>query len=212
MIYRLMNFNYSLRILLLLVIPAIAGTDLMAQQFPFEFWHEGRAILETGDTLKGKIKYDPQNDLIQLERNSKFETLTSRKVIFYEIFDGQQNNYRQFFALPYSASGGYKTPSFFELLAEGKITLLCKESVEYRSSNAGFYYGSVSRLVLVYKYFLLKEDGTIERVNGSKNDFIDMMGSRAEEVRKYMKANRLGLERKEEIGRVISYYNTLHRK
>ncbi|MFZ9982512.1 MAG: hypothetical protein ACO3FI_10835 [Cyclobacteriaceae bacterium] len=201
-----------MRIFLMAMMPLFLCQDLMAQQFPFEFWHEGRAILESGDTLKGKIKYDPQNDLIQLERNSKFETLTSRKIIFYEIFDAQQNNYRQFFALPYSPSGGYKTPSFFELLAEGKITLLCKESVEYRSSNAGFYYGSVSRLVLVYKYFLLKEDGTIERVNGAKNDFIDMMGSRAEEVRKYMKANRLGLERKEEIGRVISYYNSLHRK
>jgi len=207
-----MNFKYSLRIFLMAMMQLILSQNLMAQQFPFEFWHEGRAILESGDTLKGKIKYDPQNDLIQLERNSKFETLTSRKVVFYEIFDAQQNNYRQFFALPYSPSGGYRTPSFFELLAEGKITLLCKESVEYRSSNAGFYYGSVSRLVLVYKYFLLKEDGAIERVNGSKNDFIDMMGSRAEEVRKYMKANRLGLERKEEIGRVISYYNSLHRK
>lgn len=183
-----------------------------AQQFPFEFWHEGKALLETGDTLRGKIKYDPQNDLIQMERNGKYETLTSRKVIYYEIFDAQLNNYRQFFALPYSPSGGYKIPSFFELLSEGKITLLSKESLEYRSTNAGFYYGSVSRLVLVHKYFLLKEDGAIERVTGSKNDFIDMMGSRSEEVRKYMKTNRLGLERKEEIGRVIGYYNSLFRK
>lgn len=183
-----------------------------AQQFPFEFWHEGKAILETGDTLRGKIKYDPQNDLIQLERNKKFETLTSRKVIFYEIFDQQQNNYRQFFALPYSPSGGYKTPVFFELLAEGKITLLAKEALEYRSSNAGFYYGSVSRLVLVHKYFLLKENGSIERVTGSKVDFLNMMGSRSEEVRNYMKANRLGLERKDEIGKVIGYYNSLFKK
>lgn len=188
------------------------GTKVYAQQFPFEFWHEGKAILETGDTLRGKIKYDPQNDLIQLERNKKYETLTSRKVIYYEIFDAQLNNYRQFFALPYSPSGGYKTPSFFELLAEGKITLLSKESLEYRSTNAGFYYGGVSRLVLVHKYFLLKEDGSIERVTGSKNEFIDMMDSRSEEVRRYMKTNRLGLERKEEIGRVIGYYNSLFRK
>ena len=188
------------------------GPKVHAQQFPFEFWHEGKAILETGDTLRGKIKYDPQNDLIQLERNGKYETLTSRKVIFYEIFDAHLNNYRQFFALPYSPSGGYKTPAFFELLAEGKITLLSKESLEYRSSNAGFYYGTVSRLVLVHKYFLLKEDGSIERVTGSKNEFIDMMGSRSEEVRRYMKTNRLGLERKEEIGRVIGYYNSLFKK
>jgi len=190
----------------------LSHSKLYGQQFPFEFWHEGRAVLESGDTLRGKIKYDPQNDLIQIERNGKYESLTSRKVIFYEIFDLQQNNYRQFVALPYSPSGGYKTPSFFEVLSEGKITLMSKEALEYRNTNAGFYYGSVSRLVLVHKYFLLKEDGNIERVTASKNDFLAMMGSRSDEVRRYMKANRLGLERKEEIGRVIGYYNSLFRK
>ncbi len=180
-----------------------------AQQFPFEFWHDGKAVLESRDTLKGKIKYDPQNDMIQIERDGRFESFTSRKVIFYEIFDQSLNNYRQFYALPYSQTGNYKTPVFFELLAEGKITLMSKEAVEYRSTNAGFFYGNITRLVLVHKYFLLREDGKIVQVKGNKNEFIDLMGSRDKEVREYMKANRLGLERKNEITRVINYYNSL---
>lgn len=182
------------------------------QQFPFEFWHDGRAVLDTRDTLRGKIKYDPQNDMIQVEIQSRFESYTSRKVIFYEIFDQTLDNYRQFYTLPYSVSGGYKTPTFFELLTEGKITLLSKEAVEYRSSNAGFFYGNISRLVLVHKYFLLREDGSILRVTGSKNEFLSLMGSREKEIRDYMKENRLGLERKIEITRVINYYNSLFSK
>lgn len=195
---------------LLLFVLTISGA--IGQQFPFEFWHEGKVVLETQDTLKGKVKYDPQNDLIQLERNGRFETFTSRKAVFYEIFDQGLNNYRQFYALPYSVNGGYKTPVFFELLTEGKLTLLSRETLEYRNTSAGYFYGSVTRLVLVHKYFLLDEDGGINAVIGDKNDFLAMMDSRQEEVRKYIKANRLNLERRPDIVRAIAYYNALFRQ
>lgn len=205
--------SFLLRLLRVVIIPVIflTGTATQAQQFPFDFWHEGKAVLESQDTLRGKIKYDPQNDLIQMDMNGKFETLTSRKVIFYEIFDQALNNYRQFYALPYSAIGGYRTPIFFELMTEGKITLLSRETLEYRSTNTGYFYGTVSRLVLVHKYFLLKEDGSILAIDGTKNQFLSLMGSKEDEVRKYMKANRLGLERRVDIIRVIAYYNSLFR-
>lgn len=193
------------------VFTVLAQVAVRAQQFPFDFWHDGKVVLESNDTIRGKIKYDPQNDLLQLEVNSKFETLTSRKVLFYEIFDRSLNNFRQFFALPYSAVGGYRTPMFFELLTEGKITLLSRETLEYRNTSTGYFYGTVSRLVLVYKYFLLKEDGSITAIDGTKNQFIDLMGSNADEVRKFMKTNRLGLERRPDIVRVIAYYNSLQR-
>jgi hypothetical protein len=42
-----------------------------AQQFAFELWHEGKLILDSGDTLKGKIKYDLQSDLIQYQTNEQ---------------------------------------------------------------------------------------------------------------------------------------------
>ena len=196
----------------ILVFLVLTISSAGAQQFPFEFWHEGKVVLETQDTLKGKLKYDPQNDLIQLERNGRFETFTSRKAVSYEIFDQGLNNYRQFYALPYSANGGYKTPVFFELLTEGKLTLLSRETLEYRNTSTGYFYGSVTRLVLVYKYFLLDEDGGITAVVGDKNDFLAMMDSREEEVRKYIKANRLNLERRPDIVRAIAYYNSLFRR
>src|SRR6188508_156210 len=132
------------------------SVTVFSQRFPSEFWHEGKIVLDTGDTLKGNVKYDLQNDLLQFQTNNKNESYTSRKVLVFEIFDASTKQYRQFYSLPYSAVGQYKAPTFFELLEEGKITLLCRESLEYRTYNSPYsYYGSYSRLVLVYKYFLL---------------------------------------------------------
>lgn len=196
------------KITLVLYLLVGLGT-ISAQQFAFEYWHEGKVILDTGDTLKGALKYDMQNDLLQFQVNEKNQSFTARKVLFYEIFDVTIKQYRQFYSLPYSVSSGYKAPVFFELLAEGKITLLCREALEYRSYSSSFYYyGSTTRLVLVYKYFLLQDDGNIVEYNGKKSDWLDVMDKRSDDVQRYAKTNKLSFDDKSELVKIITYYNS----
>lgn len=180
-----------------------------AQQFPSDFWHEGRVVLVEGDTLRGNIKYDLQQDLIQLSVSNQNTTLSARKVLFFEIFDTSVRKYRQFFALPFTTVAGYRAPVFFELLEEGKMTLLARESVEYRTYNSPYYMGSYSRLVLIYKYYFLDEKGNINEFNGNKSDLLELMNKKSEEVEKYIKANKLRYDDKYDFARIVAYYNSL---
>ncbi|MCA6369162.1 MAG: hypothetical protein IM631_13865, partial [Cytophagales bacterium] len=66
-----------------------------AQQYAFELWHEGKVVLETSDTIKGLLKYDIQNDFIQVKKQNKLESFTARKVLAFEIFDASVKRYRQ---------------------------------------------------------------------------------------------------------------------
>jgi hypothetical protein len=182
---------------------------LQAQDFPFEFWHEGKLMLEGGDTIKGSIKYNLQSDLLQLQLDGRIETFTARKVLSFEIFDQTVKRYRNFFTLPYSVTGGYKAPVFFELLVEGKLTVLCREALEYRTYSSFYYYGTYSRLVLVTKYFLLDEDGSIIEFDGKKNDWLYLMGKQGEDIQKYSRTNRLSFDEKYELAKIITYYNSL---
>ena len=183
------------------------------QEFAFEFWHEGRLVTEESDTLKGAIMYNLQTDLLQLKRGERLETLTARKVVFFEIFDVTIKQYRVFYSLPFSATGTqYKAPIFFELLAEGKMTLLCRESLEYKNYSSFYYYGTYSRLVLINKYFLLDEKGEIIAFTGNKNDWISLMGNKGPEVQKYVKANKLDFDEKEELVKIVAFYNSLFEK
>jgi hypothetical protein len=193
--------------LLLVLLMAFSGA--IAQRFPSEYWHEGRLVLEDGDTLRGNIKYDLQSDLILLDQKNKLESFTARKVVYFEIFDKLSRRYRQFYSLPYSTSGAYKAPVFFELLCEGKMTLLCREALEYRTYPSSFYYyGSNTRLVLVYKFFLLTERGNIEPFLGKRSDLIYMMGNQGDQVEQYAKKNKLGIEEKYEFAQIVDYYNS----
>jgi hypothetical protein len=180
-----------------------------AQSWAFELWHEGKIVLNEGDTLKGMIKYDLQQDLVQYTfNNGQAEVYTARKVLFFEIFDETIHRYRRFFTLPFSSSAGYKAPIFFELLEEGKMTLLCREFLEYKNQSS--MYMSYSRLVLSYKYFFLTEKGEIEEFIGSrKSDLLDRMGNKSEEVEKFIKVNRLRVEDRQDLVRVVDYYNSL---
>ena len=178
--------------------------------FPSELWHDGKVVLVSGDTLKGLLKYDFQQNLVEyVVNNRKAEIYHARKVLYFEIFDETVHRYRKFFALPYSNASNYKAPVFFELLEEGKLTLLSRELVEYKTYNNAFYGGSYTRLVQNYYYYLLKEDGTLEDFRGSKNDLIEMMGNKGKSVEKYIKANRLDFDDKYDVTRIVAYYNSL---
>ena len=186
------------------------SVTVVAQQFPSDLWHEGKIILLEGDTLKGNIKYDLQQDLVQYGMADQRTTaFSARKVLFFEIFDTSVRKYRQFFALPFTTTSGYKAPVFFELLEEGKMTLLSRESVEYRTYSSPYYMGSYSRLVLVYKYYFLDEKGNISEFTGNKNDLLDLMNKKSDEVEKYIKANKLKFDDKYDFARIVAYYNSL---
>jgi len=180
-----------------------------AQTFPFDLWHDGKVILDSGDTIQGSIKYDLQ-DLLQVRHQNRMESFSARKVLLFEIFDRGYKRYRTFYSLPYSANGGYKSPVFFEVLTEGKITVLSREKVELRSYGySPFMYGSYNtRKVLVNTYFLLKENGNIEDFSGKRSDWLDLMGNRADDVHNYAKSNRLEFDRKYDLKQIVDYYNS----
>lgn len=188
----------------------IFGFTYAQREWPSELWHEGKVVLLKGDTLSGVLKYDFRQDLLQyVVNNNKAEIYSARKVLFFEIFDETVHKYRRFYALPYSNPSGYKAPLFFELLEEGKITLLSRELLEYKTYSNTFYGGSYSRLVQTYFYYLLKEDGTIVDLKGNKNDFLALMGSKGKNVEKYIRENRLDFDDKYDVAKIVAFYNTL---
>jgi hypothetical protein len=185
----------------------------LAQKFPSDLWHEGKIVLlEGADTLVGQVKYDLQQDLIQYTSSLKtIEAYSAKKVLFFEIFDATVHTYRAFYALPFSTQSGYRAPVFFELLEEGKLTLLVREAIETKTYSSMYYYGSYSRQVLVYRYFFLDESGAISEFTGKKNDLLELMGKKADAVEDYIKVNRLKVDEKSDFAQIVKYYNSLFR-
>lgn len=190
----------------------------ISQDFPSERWHNGKLVLLSEDTIVGKIKYDLQNDLLQVNVKNVLQTYSSRKILYFEIFDETIESHRHFYALPYSVQSNYKVPLLFEVLYEGKLSLLCREEIvtesvpQYNSYPYSSYESrpyNQSRARLSYKYYFLDERGDIQNYNMKKSELMSFFKKHNQQIKQYIKKNKLKHDKMRDLVRVTAYYNAL---
>ena len=199
---------------LLFVISLFNLKETVAQEFPSEMWHDGKLVLLEGDTLRGKLKYDFEMDLVQLLSNNVLQTYSARKILYFEIYDNNIGSYRYFYSLPYKIEATYMAPILFEVLYEGQLSLLCREVIVTETvSNYSYYsyrqpyYSTRSRLD--FAYFFLDQQGEIERYAMKKAELLSIMKSKSSQVKQYMKKNNLKHDKRSDLFRIVAYYNAL---
>lgn len=195
--------------------------NIQSQDFPSEMWHKGQAELMSGEKINGKIKYDLDNNLIQIDIGSAIKTYSSRNILKFDLFDEIVKGKRHFFALPYSIRSDYKVPIIFEVLFEGKLTLLCREEIVQESaSNFDPYYSYYNRYDpynynqrtrqrLAYNYYFVDEKGNIQSYNQKKNSLYAFFKVKQSEMKQYIKKNRLKYDKMSDLVRITAYYNAL---
>lgn len=209
-------------IYILLFVFNLAGY-VQAQDFPSQIWHNGKVFLASGEVLMGEVKYDLENNIVNV-KNESIETLGAVAISHFEIFDEYYGGIRTFYTLPYASTSDYKVPMFFEVLVEGEeVTLLCREyiTVDNRGMNGwgmrGMYMGPMwgppmmgfNRLAFEY-YFLSDKD--IYKYSQKKRELFEIMDDKSSEVRLYMRKNRLSHDKRGDLLRITSYYNQLKKQ
>lgn len=191
----------------------LVGFQVFAQQFPSELWHKGQMVLVSEDTLSGKLKYDMEREIVQVQTAKKLYTFSAKQIFYFEIYDETVEYQRRFYTIPYGLVSSYKTPVIFEVLLEGNISLLAREKIGIRTSqlnNYGYRYSpntSYSREVLTYDYYFLDKTGKITYYTMKKRDLLSVLKKREGAVNKFIKANNLNVDRRSDLIRIISFYN-----
>ncbi|HYG39402.1 MAG TPA: hypothetical protein VD908_12315 [Cytophagales bacterium] len=190
------------------------NTISFSQVFPSEIWYEGKVYLDSQETLRGHIKYDFDNDLIQVNSDNLIKTFSTRKFTSFEITDTDRNVVRSFYSLPYYRVSNYKVPMMFELVKEGKnLSLLSREYITTETvpqydfyTHRNYYF---NRSVVAYNYYLLFPTGKIRQYHFNKNELLDLLKDKSSEIKKYVKENRLKYDKREDLIEIVTYYNTL---
>jgi len=162
--------------------------------------------------MQGLVKYDLDNDLVQIDQKNRVQTFSSRKLMNFEIFDEGFDSYRLFYALPYKVKSNYETPILFEILHEGPLSLLCREFiVQENMHHFGYYprFGGMMRPRLSFEYYFLKENGEIGRFMPKKKELLHVMKNRSSEVKSFVKKNKLRYDRRDDLAKITAYYNSL---
>ncbi|NVK49764.1 MAG: hypothetical protein HWE09_08340 [Cyclobacteriaceae bacterium] len=195
-----------------------AGITLAQDKFPSQIWHKGNIYDTEGQAFSGLVKYDLDNNLVQLQ-NETIITFTASNVAYFEIYDELYGGIRKFYSLPYSLNGDYEIPVFFEVLTEGKdIALLCREYIATDSRNMGAwgpvgmnpFWGPQTMMGyrLAFNYYFFK-DNQIQRYSLKKKDLYDMLPGYDDEISLFMRKNRLEHDKRGDLLRITAYYNEL---
>jgi hypothetical protein len=180
-----------------------------SQEFPSEMWHEGKLVLVSEETVAGMLKYDQAKGIVQVEIDGKILTYSAKSIFHFEIYDITSESYREFYVLPYGLVTSYKAQVIFEVLVEGNLTLLCREYILSKNIQSPYSIGSYAKQVLAYDYFFLDRAGNITKYTLKKKDLYSAVSKRQNQVIEYMKANRLHHDKRNDLVRVIAFYNAL---
>jgi hypothetical protein len=207
------RINNIFRGFLVVLIVLFGSSACFGQEFPSEMVHEGELVLLNGDTLRGQIKYDLENDLIQIVVNETVQTYTSRKILFFSIYDKTVDMFRNFYSIPYEVQPNYEIPILFEVLYEGKLSLLAREAIvtETVPQYSYMYRSSVNmtRTRLDYEYYFLDDKGNFIKYNNKKFELFDIMKRREPQIKQYIKKNKLKTDTRRDLVRITAYYNAL---
>ncbi len=191
----------------------IAGSSLsQAQKFSSEVFHQGFLVTADRDTVRGKLRYDMQTNIVTLAIGQKLHSFSSHKIFYFEINDEILNTYRQFYSIPHKVNFDYKIPILFELLYEGPLSLLTREAIvqQAQASNSPYWGGSnYPRTVVQYSFYFLNTKGEITYFSGRKKDLYLIMRRKQADVKKFMKDNRLDSDDVRDLIRITSFYNSI---
>jgi hypothetical protein len=201
--------------------------EQMAQEFPADQWHKGEATLNDGTIVSGTINYDLERNAIIVNVGERMETYSAQLVMKFSFIQEGDERLRRFFTLPYLSSKGNKTvPMFFEVIVEGKMTLMAREYIDqittgtgrsrynnnygkYNNYNDYPYNRPYVRRFLSYKMFFLDHKGKMTAHTGKKKDVYAVLNESKADLKKFVKTNRLKIDKLADVAKLVNHYNTL---
>jgi hypothetical protein len=200
------------------ILLGIVSVYAQNSQFPSQVWHKGNIYFNDGLSTSGLIKYDLDNNLVQLQTET-VDTFTASNVSNFEIYDEIFGGIRRFYSLPYAINGEYETPTFFEVLTEGNdLALLCREYIatDTRGMNnwgpmaMNPFWGPQNNFGyrLAFNFYFFK-NGRMQRYSLKKKDLFTMLPGYDDEINLFMRKNRLEHDKRGDLLRITAYYNEL---
>lgn len=201
--------------------------SVFSQELSTDVWHKGSIVLETRDTLKGQLKYNIEENILQYRYSNKLITLSPNKVTSFFFYDELLKSNRYFRSLEYSPYSTYKPEMFFEVLVVGELSLLAREYISFETMmrNDPFltmdpYYNLypnsaanyITTRVVNYNFYFFNTDSEEPEVllyKEKKRNLLSIMKKHEEEVKNYIKDKKVLYNTRRGLVVLTEYYNSL---
>ena len=164
-------------------------------------------VIESDKTYAAR--FNVYQDEMEIKKDGEDYTLP--KTSNYSlVFQGTNKTYRVY---KYMFENTEKPGFFVELFKGDKIILLLKERIilqeEVKPSTGYEKYKPPTLKHVKDKLYIGYKNNTTAEVPSKKKEFFNLFSSKAGEVEKFAKSNRLGIKDADDVTKIFSYYNSL---
>ena len=167
-------------------------------------WCTGTVVLYDNTVFSGiKLRYNVYFQQMQFIEDGDTLAFSNPDEIKSIIMDG-----REFIHCEYLDEGTIQK-CYFEIIVEGDCRLLSRNVVSYHKKDVA---GIDCTKDVFYKscnFYIKKDDGPATEISCKRRAVYRALSDKEEQVKAYVKENKLKLKTPEEMARVIRYYNTL---
>jgi hypothetical protein len=202
-----------------------------AQKLNKHDWAVGEVILTDGDTLTGAVSYYFHKELIQVKSiYGLVKTFSPVNVTRFRVFNEQRQEFqtfRPFMYAPNPAEPAFKTPTFFEVVTEGKYTLIKRSHYVIRNldpvpayTSRGYYYEPYSleqkeatlnnyQLARLNAYYLCTPQNEIIPLRHPKKNLEQLYRDKSAPMKAFIRRRNLSYQNPVALTQVIQYFNHL---
>ncbi len=189
-------------------------TEPKGSVYMVDDWMNGTILLKDSSYISGyPFKYNMRSKYLEIKDDTdsikvlyfaKVDLIFSQTVFGNEIYENCTNYIMQF--------PEFSDCEFVQVLAFGHATLLDKLTLEMIEANynTAVDAGETSDTYFVkHNYYIIKNNQLI-KIKKSKSSIVKALSDKEEEVKNYIKLNKLNLRETQNIVSVVKFYNSLH--
>ncbi len=184
--------------------------DYMGSIYKTRSYKDANVIDEKSGTFDAKLRYNVHLDALEysgegedLYKVIKIPTVHARvdgEYFYYCSFQSQRNQNREGYYVLLEMNDSYRIYKKYSL----KVTEPKRKSLSSSGSSAT----EPGSLRIITTYYLEEED-VIMKLPMKKKDFLAAFGDKEEELKNYIKNEKIRLKKEEDLVRVVSRYNAL---
>jgi len=174
-------------------------------------WQVGDIMLKDRQTLtQTPLKYDLEHNVMEIYTKQGVKILYSDKINQFSWVNTSGLTQRYVNTDRFSAED-IVLSGFFEIITEGKFTLVSKNNIEYIEPNYSEMHdaGNINgRYVHSVKLYYI-DNNEVYKVPRSKKAFLKIFGSQASEISSFIKEEKYGHKDRYHLRKIFEFYNAL---
>lgn len=181
-------------------------SDIQGSPYLDEDFSPGKITTNDG-TIYTEIplRYNAYSDDMEFQKDKDSYNIDPKTIVKRAEFGGLIFSY-----LRYDENAKSKS-SFFEILIEGKATLLVRYTVKFLEKEAvkAFVDPKPARFEEAQKEYYISFDGAPAKLITNKKNLLELFGTQKTEMESYISKNKLSVKGDDALTKIVVHYNSL---